>query len=265
MKHCWPRTVFMRSYTGFRIRKTIQSSRNNMQVADILKLAWIQESLSMERRTQLISSMLLLIFVAAWSPARAQEPEKQPEQSDSEKRQQQPDADKPQQQMDSEEQQEQTESEKPNKKADSEKQNDKKKDKRTFKENAAALPAVIWRDRGDTQSLNLIYGAGGEEHAPRADATFTFEKEDMNGTSPKFEVRDSSGIRWKVKMGEEPQAETAATRLIWAAGYFVDEDYYLPEMKVEGLTTLSRGQAMIKPGGIVQRVRLKRSNKDNKK
>jgi hypothetical protein len=207
----------------------------------------------MAGRKQLISSILLLLFVGVWSPTRAQEPEKQP------------DAEKPQQQTNTEEQQEQTDSEKPNKKADSEKQNDKKKDKRTFKENAAALPAVIWRDRGDAQSLNLIYGAGGEEHAPKADATFTFEKEDMTGSSPKFEVRDSSGVRWKVKMGEEPPAETAATRLLWAAGYFVDEDYYLPEMKVEGLTTLSRGQSMIKPGGVVQRVRLKRSDKENKK
>jgi hypothetical protein len=36
-------------------------------------------------------------------------------------------------------------------------------------------------------------------------------------------------------------------------------------MKVEGLTTLSRGQSMIKPGGVVQRVRLKRKDKENKK
>lgn len=141
---------------------------------------------------------------------------------------------------------------------------DKHKEHKT-KDNAASLPAVIWHDPGDMQTLDLLYGAGGKEHAPDPNGTFTFDKEDMNGSSPKFEMKDSSGVRWKVKTGEEPQAETAATRLLWAAGYFVDEDYYLPELKVEGLTTLSRGKGVVLPGGIVRNVRLKRKDKDNKK
>lgn len=139
------------------------------------------------------------------------------------------------------------------------------KEKHKSQQKYANLPEVIWRDPGDVQSLNLLYGAGGKEHAPQPDDTFTFDKEDMNGTSPKFEMKDGSGVRWKVKMGQEPQAETAATRLLWAAGYFVDEDYYLPELKVEGLTTLKRGQSLIQTGGVVRRVRLKRKDKDNKK
>jgi hypothetical protein len=134
------------------------------------------------------------------------------------------------------------------------------------KEKTADLPELIWRDPGDVQALDLIYGAGGKEHAPDLDDTFTFDQEDMNGTSPKFEMKDSSGVRWKVKLGEESQPETAATRLLWAAGYFVDEDYYLPELKVEGLTSLSRGgKSTVLPGGIVKNVRLKRKDKDNKK
>lgn len=134
------------------------------------------------------------------------------------------------------------------------------------KEKTADLPQLIWRDPGDVQALDLMFGAGGKEHAPDPNDTFTFEKEDMNGTSPKFEMKDGSGVRWKVKLGEEPQAETAATRLLWAAGYFVDEDYYLPELKVEGLTSLRRGgKSAVSSGGIVRNVRLKRKDKDNKK
>jgi len=141
-----------------------------------------------------------------------------------------------------------------------------KSEKHKLKEKYANLPEVIWRDRGDVQKLDLLYGAGGKEHAPDPNDTFTFEKEDMNGTSPKFEMKDSSGVRWKVKLGAEPQAETAATRLLWAAGYFVDEDYFLPELKVEGLTSLSRGpKSEVQPGGIVRNVRLKRKDKENKK
>src|SRR6202022_2493961 len=134
------------------------------------------------------------------------------------------------------------------------------------KEKAVDLPAVIWRDPGNISTLNLVYGAGGSEHAPDPNGTYTFDKEDMEGTSPKFDVQDETGGKWRIKLGQEPQAETAATRLLWAAGYFVDEDYFLPELKVEGLTSLSRGpKSEVQPGGIVRNVRLKRKDKENKK
>jgi hypothetical protein len=140
-----------------------------------------------------------------------------------------------------------------------------KHEKPKAKEKAADLPAVIWRDPGDISALNLIYGAGGSEHAPDPNGTYTFDKEDMNGTSPKFDVKDQQGMKWRVKLGQEPQAETAATRLLWAAGYFVDEDYYFPEVKVEGLPKLRRGQNFVSEGGIVHRVRLERKDKEIKK
>ena len=131
-------------------------------------------------------------------------------------------------------------------------------------EKAADLPAVIWRDPGNISTLNLVYGAGGSEHAPDPNGAYTFDKEDMNGTSPKFDVKDEKGVKWRIKLGQEPQAETAATRLLWAAGYFVDEDYYLPELKVQGLPKLRRGQNFVAEGGIVHRARLERKEKEIK-
>ena len=91
------------------------------------------------------------------------------------------------------------------------------------------------------------------------------KKKIMKGTSPKFDVKDAQGVKWRVKLGEEPQAETAATRLLWAAGYFVDEDYYLPQMKVEGLPKLHRGREFVTDDGIVRRARLERKEKQIKK
>ena len=126
-------------------------------------------------------------------------------------------------------------------------------------------PAIVWHDPGDVSTLNLFYGPGGKDHAPNANDTFTFVKEDMNGTSPKFDVQDQNGVDWKVKLGEEPQAETAATRLLWAAGYFVDEDYYLANFKVQGLTKLHRGENMISEDGTIHGARLERRVKDVKK
>jgi hypothetical protein len=133
------------------------------------------------------------------------------------------------------------------------------------KEKASQLPAVIWRDPGDISRLNLIYGAGGSEHAPDPNGIYTFEKEVMHGTSPKFDVKDEKGVKWRVKLGQEVQAETAATRLLWAVGYFVDEDYYLPQIKVDGLPKLHRGGEFVTGEGIVRRVRLERKDKSIKK
>jgi hypothetical protein len=108
---------------------------------------------------------------------------------------------------------------------------------------------VLWHDLGDLSALNLIYGVGGEAHAPDPNGVFTFIKEDPEGTNPKFEVDDAAGVRWRVKLGPEAQPETVATRLVWAAGYFVDEDYYLPEVTISGLTELQRGKKLVSPDG----------------
>jgi hypothetical protein len=45
----------------------------------------------------------------------------------------------------------------------------------------------------------LFFGPGGEAHAPHT--TFTFVKEDMEGTNPKFDIHDENGVKWKVKLG----------------------------------------------------------------
>src|SRR5690242_8222354 len=133
------------------------------------------------------------------------------------------------------------------------------------KANTANLPEVIWRDPGDMASLNLLYGVGGQAHAPDPKGNYIFVKEDMEGTSPKFDVVDDQGVHWKVKLGQEPQSETAATRLVWAAGYFADEDYYLPELHVDKLPKLSRGREFVSPGGVVRGVRLERKLAGEKK
>jgi len=133
------------------------------------------------------------------------------------------------------------------------------------RENVANLPEVIWRDPGDVASLNLLYGAGGKEDAPDPNGQFTFIKEDMKGTSPKFDVKDEQGVEWKVKLGQEPQSETAASRLMWAAGYFVDEDYYLEQFKVTGMPKLKRGAQFVTADGTVHAARLKRKVKGIKK
>jgi hypothetical protein len=123
---------------------------------------------------------------------------------------------------------------------------------------------ILWSDPADIASRNLYYGPGGKEHEPHP--PFTFVKEDLEGTNPKFVVKDRDGVKWKVKLGLEARSETAATRLVWAAGFFATEDYYLRDLPVSGMPVkLHRGWKFVDPDGTVHNVRLKREPEGRKK
>ena len=124
---------------------------------------------------------------------------------------------------------------------------------------------TLWADPGDIQSRNLFYGPGGKEHQPNG-TTFSFVDEDMDGSNPKYNVKDSDGVKWKIKLGAEARPETAATRLVWAVGYYANEDYFLPDLHVTGLPAhLHRGGKMVGPDGEMRNTRLKRHLKGEEK
>ena len=123
--------------------------------------------------------------------------------------------------------------------------------------------AILWQPV-DVGSRNLFYGPGGEAHQPHG--AMTFSKEDKAGSNPKFDVVDRDGTKWKVKLAVEARPETVASRLLWSIGYFSNEDYFVQELKVDGVPThLHRGRELIDPDGTMHNVRLKRYLKDEKK
>lgn len=123
--------------------------------------------------------------------------------------------------------------------------------------NALTDRGSIWREPTDIKSLNLFYGAGGEKDQPHP--PFTFVEEDGNGTNPKYVVQDRDKVKWTVKLGNEAQPETAATRLLWAVGFYTDEDYFLPSIQVAGLPShLKRGGDLVSSDGTMKGARLKR-------
>jgi hypothetical protein len=124
-------------------------------------------------------------------------------------------------------------------------------------------PPVLWRDPTNIGSRDLYFGPGGKRHQPVG--PFYFEKEVTTGSQPKFDVIDAAGVRWNVKLGLEAQPETAASRLLWAAGYFSNEDYYLPTFEVRDLPHLHRGSSHVTSDGLVHGARLKRRPKDEVK
>ena len=108
---------------------------------------------------------------------------------------------------------------------------------------------AIWRNPGNISSLDLFYGQGGKQGMPAP--PFVFESEDRDGTNPKFDVRDAAGKKWRVKLGEEVRPEVVASRLLWATGYYVNDDYVLTSAEVEGIH-ISRGSGMVKNGRVAE-------------
>jgi len=102
-----------------------------------------------------------------------------------------------------------------------------------------ASTQILWRDPGPIQEKDLFWGSGSEERAPKP--PFSFVSEDDSGTKPKVDVTDATGMLWTAKFasesktGSEVHSEIAASRLVWALGYFVEEHYYVAKGTITGI------------------------------
>jgi hypothetical protein len=126
----------------------------------------------------------------------------------------------------------------------------KESKKKTKGESAAPTQSgapALWEDRGDIAKLNLTLGIGSEVGKPKP--PFQFDKEDTTGTNPKIKIIDANGVKWNLKFDEEVHAEVAASRLAWACGYMVEESYFIPSGKVNGVTGLGRARKFVGSDG----------------
>lgn len=116
------------------------------------------------------------------------------------------------------------------------------------KKKAAQVSAtLIWADPGEVENLDFASGPGGRNGEPKP--PFTFIEESLSGTNPKVRVSDANGVKWTVKFGSEVNAETFAARVAWAAGYFVEPNYFVPIGRVEKIGNLTRAQKYFKADG----------------
>ncbi len=95
---------------------------------------------------------------------------------------------------------------------------------------------VLWQEPTDIESRDLLYGIGGRDGAPDPAGKFTFlaDHGSPKDSNPKIDVKDEQGRKWTVKFGPEVKAETAATRIVWAVGYHVDQDYFVERATIDG-------------------------------
>ena len=122
------------------------------------------------------------------------------------------------------------------------------KEKKKKKEMPAGTP-VLWREPADAASLDLFHGPGGEEMMPDL-SSLTFVKEEKGGYSKKYRVKDGRGRVWVAKVGKEAQSETAAVRLVWAAGYVTEINYLAPKATIEGQGTFENVRFEARPEGV---------------
>jgi hypothetical protein len=99
---------------------------------------------------------------------------------------------------------------------------------------------VLWQEPTDIESRDLFYGIGGREGAPDPAGKYIYlgDKGSPNDSNPKILVNDERGRKWTVKFGPEVKSETAATRIVWAVGFHVDQDYFVERAAIEGFTRL---------------------------
>ncbi|HEV7905307.1 MAG TPA: hypothetical protein VGO96_15810 [Pyrinomonadaceae bacterium] len=101
----------------------------------------------------------------------------------------------------------------------------------------------LWSDPGEVERLDFAAGPGGRDGAPVP--PFRFVAEHSTGSSPCLSVVDARGRTWRVKWGDEVKSETFATRLAWAAGYFVERAHYVAAGVIEGEYELTRARECV--------------------
>ena len=106
---------------------------------------------------------------------------------------------------------------------------------------------VLWTAPVNIGSRNLYLGPGGAAMRPNL-LKITFLEEETGGYSgTKYRIRDASGREWVAKIGKEAQSETAAVRLLWAAGYETEINYLVPRLTIPGKGTFEEVRLEARP------------------
>ena len=109
--------------------------------------------------------------------------------------------------------------------------------------------AMLWREPANIGSRDLLLGPGGEAMKPDL-SRITFVKEEKGGYSKKYRIKDGRGRTWVAKLGKEAQSETAAVRLVWAAGYVSEINYLVPRLTIEGKGTFENVRLEARPDNV---------------
>jgi hypothetical protein len=105
-----------------------------------------------------------------------------------------------------------------------------------------AQERTLWHNPGAIERISFARAAG-RHNAPQP--PFHFVEERLSGNTPKIVVRDGAGVEWRVKWSLEVRAESFATRLVGALGYYVEPTWFITHGKVVGARSLTRAARFI--------------------
>ncbi len=114
----------------------------------------------------------------------------------------------------------------------------------------AAPTRQLWEEPVDLARRDLFNGPGGQDRAPAVGARYDYLEEKPSGVNAGYDVKDSQGKRWSVKLGVESRTEVAMSRVVWAVGYHQPWVYYVPTWTLtrDGKdTVLARSRFRLEP------------------
>jgi hypothetical protein len=116
-----------------------------------------------------------------------------------------------------------------------------------------AKMAELWQEPRDLAQRNLLVGEFPKTDAPDPADKFEVTGVKTSGTNYGYDVKDSKGREWSVKLGVESRVEVTVSRVLWAIGYHQPPVYYLPKWtRVEEGKSYAEGPARfrLEPKGL---------------
>jgi len=118
----------------------------------------------------------------------------------------------------------------------------------TFISAAYSQKNLMW-ERVNIPAMDLFAGPGGEKMRPDL-SKIEFIKEEKDGHSKKYRIKDGSGKVWVAKLGREARPETAAVRLLHGLGYKTEINYLVPSITIPGKGTFKNVRLEARPDNI---------------
>jgi hypothetical protein len=115
----------------------------------------------------------------------------------------------------------------------------------------------LWVEPFDLGKRDLYAGPDGGK-PPDATDKFEFVAMKQTGYNPGYDVKDSHGQEWSVKIGNESRVEVTISRIMWAIGYHQPYNYYVRSW------TLRRDGRDTVIAGIGSRFRMESASEDKK-
>src|SRR6187402_1058061 len=118
---------------------------------------------------------------------------------------------------------------------------------------APAKMAELWQEPRDLTQRNLLVGEFPKTDAPDPGDKFEVTGTKTSGTNHGYDVKDSKGREWSVKLGVEARVEVTVSRILWAIGYHQPPVYFVPKWtRVEKDKAVAEGPARfrLEPKGL---------------